>query len=236
MLTLYRRHLGSCGHRSFGFRKCKCPVWANGVVRGEFVRKSLKTRNWEAGQRTIREWEITGSEKASGIRLGVASERFYADCEARMLKNPTRATYKLLLGRLMDDLGDVKLGRITVEDLREHREKWEAAPATARARIVKIRSFFRFCQESGWIPLNPAKSLNPPKESYAQKLPYTDEEFEKILWATEVYPDRPKGRRLQVRVFILVLRYTGIRLGDAVSLREEYVREGKLFLKTGKTG
>ena len=60
--------------------------------------------------------------------------------------------------------------------------------------------------------------------------------MEKILWGTEVYPDSPKGRQRQVRAFVLVLRYTGLRIGDAVALRKESVQKEKLILRTAKTG
>ena len=31
MLTLYRRHTNACGHADRYYRRCKCPVWIEGV-------------------------------------------------------------------------------------------------------------------------------------------------------------------------------------------------------------
>jgi hypothetical protein len=48
MLTIYRRHLKSCAHRGEGrtYRRCKCPLWADGLIGGVDIRESLKTRDW----------------------------------------------------------------------------------------------------------------------------------------------------------------------------------------------
>jgi integrase len=51
-----------------------------------------------------------------------------------------------------------------------------------------------------------------------------------------VYPDNPKGRWAQVKALILLLRYSGLRIRDAITLRRGAILEGKLYLYTGKTG
>lgn len=83
---------------------------------------------------------------------------------------------------------------------------------------------------------NAAKNLEPPIFIKKPAVPFSPHEVEKILWAIEVYPDNPKGRQKQVRAFVLVLRYTGLRIGDVTALRREHVKDGKLFLRTAKTG
>ena len=70
-------------------------------------------------------------------------------------------------------------------------------------------------------------------------LPFTDSEIEKILWATEVYPNKgiygaDSGRR--VRAFINLLRYSGLRIRDAATLARDKLHENKLLLYTQKTG
>jgi len=76
-------------------------------------------------------------------------------------------------------------------------------------------------------------------------LPFTAEQFEKILWATEIYPHKGiygkvSGRR--IKAFVLLLRYTGLRIRDVVGLRwlkdiQNVGRgEWRVFLYTQKTG
>jgi integrase len=40
----------------------------------------------------------------------------------------------------------------------------------------------------------------------------------------------------RVRAFICILRYTGLRISDAASLKTSHVRDGKVLLRTEKTG
>ena len=58
MIALYRRHVAGCKNKSRKQRNCRCPIWAEGTVHDEKVRRSLELSNWEAAVRLIREWEI----------------------------------------------------------------------------------------------------------------------------------------------------------------------------------
>ena len=87
--------------------------------------------------------------------------------------------------------------------------------------------------------------MKTPKTTFAPTLPFTTEQFEKILWATEVYPHKgiygkASGRR--IRAFVLILRYTGLRIRDVVGLRwlkdirNVEAFEWRVSLYTQKTG
>ena len=71
-------------------------------------------------------------------------------------------------------------------------------------------------------------------------MPFDREEMVRILAACTEYPDgygkvgQANARRL--RALVLMLRYTGLRIRDAVTLSTERIRDGKLFLWTAKTG
>jgi len=62
MLTIYRRHLKTCDHRNEGraYRRCKCPIWVDGLIAGQDVRQSLKTRDWQKASDQVHEWESRG--------------------------------------------------------------------------------------------------------------------------------------------------------------------------------
>src|SRR5215472_16847247 len=100
MLTIYRRHVKTCAHRSQGrkYRRCRCPVWADGFIGRDEIRKSLDTRDWEKAQGIIREWEAEGKQPAEAEPVTVADawQQFLADAEARNLRRPTLYKYKLL--------------------------------------------------------------------------------------------------------------------------------------------
>jgi integrase/recombinase XerD len=123
--------------------------------------------------------------------------------------------------------------------MRAYRETWAMAPASARKKLERLRTFFRFCVDSGWTWENPAKLIKPPLARPTPTLPFTDPEMEKILWATEVYPNKgiygvDTGRR--IRAFVDLLRYSGLRIRDAATLSRDKLHENKLLLYTQKTG
>src|ERR1039458_8050256 len=98
MLTLYRRHRAKCKSRARA-AKCSCPIWVQGVLRGEAVRKSLNLTNWEAANRLMQDWEVFG-QKAS-VSVTEALERWYTDCQARNLSSETQRKYKRFKGWLI---------------------------------------------------------------------------------------------------------------------------------------
>ena len=71
MLTIYRRHLKTCDHKSDGrkYRRCRCPIWVDGFLGDVEIRKSLELRDWEKAQATIREWEAEGTLTEPGATL-----------------------------------------------------------------------------------------------------------------------------------------------------------------------
>ena len=108
MLTIYRRHIKTCAHRPEGrkYRRCRCPIWADGFLGRKEIRKSLETRDWENAQGIIRDWEAEGEQAPDPDPVTVveAWKEFLADAQARNLREP-RPFYKYdLLSRQMDTL------------------------------------------------------------------------------------------------------------------------------------
>jgi len=198
------------------------------------MKKSLGIRNWEAAQKIVRDWEA----RVDGGTVSVkeAFERFIGDCEARELRGETLAKYRLLEREMAGLFGERPVDSVSVRDLAEYRETWKLAPISSRKKIERMRSFFKFCVERKYAAENPAKFLRPPRAEFMPTLPFTGEELVKIMRAVERYPDRPQGRRAQLRAFVLVLRHSGLRIRDAVCLERERVSDGAVFVYTAKTG
>jgi len=87
MLMLQRRHSAKCPHRHKGpnFTKCRCPVWAGGIVDDKRVRFSLKTRDLRRAARRLVEKEQQGTARPRK-RLAAAVEAFLALHEAERRK------------------------------------------------------------------------------------------------------------------------------------------------------
>jgi hypothetical protein len=160
MLVTFRRHLESCRHKAKGrsHRSCGCPIHVEGTLRGEMIRKSLDVRNWEAAQKMVRDWEIDGRKEV--ITLSVAGKRFIADRQSRGLSAETIAKLQRLVDELEKFFGDISLSRIGIDEVGKFREEWKVRPSTARKKLERLRSFFKFCVSRKWIAENPASESN----------------------------------------------------------------------------
>ena len=71
-------------------------------------------------------------------------------------------------------------------------------------------------------------------------LPFTHEEMIRILGALDPYIEQaaPCGRdsARRLRTLTLILRFSGMRIGDAVRLTTDQINGNKLILYTQKTG
>lgn len=248
MLTVYRRHLEDCAHHAKGrrWKRCDCPIWVQGTLAGESIRRSLDLTSWEAAAERVRGWEASGSigvvkTEIPTIREAVA--KYLADAEARKLapesiKKLRHTTEKLLLSYCTAE-GLRYLKQLDLDRLREFRATWTYSPIAARKRLETVRAFFRFCAQSGWIPSNPAALIKPPKSKDSPTLPFTPEHMTAILAAADTFWERGvfgKGNRKRIRALVLLLRYSGLRIMDAVCLEKSRVVGDRLFLYTQKTG
>ncbi len=226
MLTIWRRHGPGCKHTSRGSRRCSCPIWIEGETSDgrNIKRQSLKTRVWAEAERKKARLEMRAARIAPSVAGATAS--YLADIERRGLSSSVRGKFKLLLGRL-EATHSTRLEAITAEDLRVFAASWGYAPSTARAELERLRQFFRYCVENEWITRNPASAVKPPRERAKPKEPFTKDEMTAILSAADP----------QARAFCLVMRYSGLRVGDVARLAKDRIdSEGLLTLRTQKTG
>lgn len=250
MLTLYRRHLKRCEHREEGrkYRRCRCPVWVDGHLKGIEIHKTLDTCDWQNAQGIVRDWEATGQftsepREAEPVTLDLAWQRFLADLESRKLHASTVRKYRLV-SRLMKEFA-VRRGlrfprQFDVAILGEFRSEWRDGPLSSAKKLERLRAFFRFAQESKLVDENPARKLKAPKVAHRPTMPFTHEEMLRILGAFDQYVEQaaPNGKEnaRRLRALILLLRYSGLRISDVVNLCIDRVTDNRLFLYTQKTG
>jgi integrase/recombinase XerD len=239
MLTIYRRHLKSCEHKNEGrkYRRCHCPLWVDGFLRGVEIRKSLELRDWEKAQRRIREWEAEGvliEETAANVSVERTQTDFLKDAAARGLRQSTLKKYNVLLKQLAEFAaveGLLFIKQFDLAALRRFRESWADKGISALKKLERLRAFFRFVHESGWIEENFARRLKNPKVKDAPTLPFTQQQMIDILAACENYA----GDQHRLRAFVLLMRYSGMRIGDTAACARDRLDGRKLFLYTHKT-
>src|SRR5260370_23417756 len=96
--------------------------------------------------------------------------------------------------------------------------------------IEILRQFFAFCIDREWISKNPAKALKRPRLLEANQVaPFTSEEIVRIIAACDKI-GRSVYERLRARAMVLLMRYTGLRISDVVTLSRDHV-SGKHLVK-----
>jgi len=245
MLTIYRRHRRSCRQRAKGrkYRHCQCPIWVDGTLGEKEIRESLKLRDWPRAQDLIRQWEAENRriiQQEKEVTIKEAHVKFMADAEARKLNEATLYKYRLLF-RQLDTFADAhnlqRLKQLDLDTLAVFRASWKDGPRSGLKKLERLRAFLRFTEKRKWIDDNPATELKAPKVPNKPTMPFTREEIVRILTALGPYGKSAGIRNAQrLRAFVLLLRYSGLRIGDAVQLDVSRLEGNKLLLHTEKTG
>jgi integrase/recombinase XerD len=257
-MILWRRHkagcaaMASCRCRKEQKREChccRCPIWIDGF--DHKVRQSLDTGDWSRAERKRAEmeasWEKSGSPvlpERELVLIDTACDEFLSDARTRGLKeDSTVYKYRLLFGQMKAfarDNGLRFLPELELPMLRKFRGSWKNENFSAQKKLESLRTFFRFAHANGWVAENAAVKLETQKTRCPQVLPFTREDWLRILTACDAYGDNygrtGQGNARRLRALVLLLRYSGLRIGDVVSLPRERIANGKLFLYTAKTG
>jgi len=128
-------------------KKCGCPIWVQGTLHGKWLKKCLDLRNWESAQRLVRDWEPGHSRSTEPSSLAKACDAFIRDCEARNLSTASVGKYRLHTEELKRAFEGPSVASLSVDEVRRYRETWDLAPTSARKKLERLRTFFRFCIE-----------------------------------------------------------------------------------------
>lgn len=196
------------------------------------MRKSLDVDTWERAEEMKRviEQGKAKEEPRKLITIEHATQAFVKECEARNLHVSTLGKYRRLKRRLDSfghDRGLVGCSEITPDLARDFRGSWAVSGRTAGKELERFRAFTRFCVENGFIEKDPSKGLKAPQVKVAPRLPFSEDEIQKILAQAE--DDRELA-------FLLTLRRTGLRIGDASLLKTSQFDGERIHLYTTKAG
>lgn len=146
----------------------------------------------------------------------------------------TLRKYRRLVKLLSSDLRDLQLATIKLSDLQSYSSRRKLSANSANRETQILKSFFSFCLSQGWLMTNPAERLRAPRYNPPARLPYSPDEIAMILAACERVGQN-SYERSRARAAILLMRYTGLRISDALLLRKDAVQSGILTLRTQKT-
>lgn len=129
-------------------RDCTGPIWVTGSLHCKKMRKALGIRNWEAAQKIVRDWEAR--IEGGYVTVKEAFDRFIAAPVANKKSEATMVKYRLLEREMIKEFGSRSLDTLRVHELDEYRLTWKLAGISARKKIERMRTFFKFCMSRGW--------------------------------------------------------------------------------------
>lgn len=165
------------------------------------------------------------------MNLSDACDAYLRDLEARNLRLSTRRNYKSIFRALLyyaDQQGLSELVSFDQSVMRNWRESWTCKPSTQRFRLQQLKAFFTHAAQAGWISASPLLGLKPPRSQSKPTMPFSRDEFRDLIAAAST---KPKERAL-----LLLMRFSGLSIRDAVTLRRDAVDGNNLTLRRAKSG
>jgi integrase len=159
-------------------------------------------------------------------------DQFVLNAETENRSPKTIRKYKFLFKQLIQfakDKGFQYPGDFDLETLEKFRNTWKDGPLSKSKKQERLRGVFRFALDRKWIPDNPAKGLGRIKVDDGQKIPFSPDEMTKIL-------KHAKKAGAEVYTFVLVMRFSGLRISDTCMLKADALQGNHLILRTVKTG
>jgi site-specific recombinase XerD len=124
------------------------------------------------------------------------------------------------------------LDELDLNALGQFRGTWKDGPRSSAKKLERLRSFLRFAQRRKWVVENHAADLKAPKVTLRPTMPYTRDEMNLILSAIDNYeremPSRAKENARRMRTLVLLLRFSGLRISDAINLGVDQITDNRL--------
>jgi site-specific recombinase XerD len=185
---------------------------------------------------------MEAGEKRKECSIPESVLQFLADCRSRKLSPETVKKYEQVLHpfqKFCEGRGVSKVRGIDLALLRQYVQTLRDSGITLSKKIERLRTYGRFCEEMGWTEKVPATKLKKPQTGDQAVVPFTQEEWRKIVDAIDQYPERNSfgyDNRKRLRAFIYVLRFAALRISDVVKLLPTRVTDGRILVRTQKTG
>lgn len=255
MLSVYTRHHPECAKKDDStYRRCRCPKWLDGTLPGRSgrFRVSAKTKSWEKAELVARKCENSAlsGEELKPAKMPTVKEAvcvFLADAEARGLAPATlqklRGIFQVQLVGFAEESGITFLREFNSRNLIEWRQTWKKEKELARKKkFERVIGFFWYCVRQGWLRENPTATMGRVIAKHVPTDYFTGDEYKRIIGATyrlAEFAERswaPEKRGIRIRALTELMRWSGLRIRDAVTLECGRLVENKLMLYQAKTG
>lgn len=255
MLTLWKRHSASCKkehakefqsldpdqHRFF--KKCQCACHVTGVhpITQAYIKQSLHTTSWEAGERLKAELEgdKPSTIAARKVTITEALKAFLAHKErigvAQSTLNTMYRTFDTCLSDFANDYGITLIAQLDVPAVfalveSRHWTKWKTS--TGNRQLTNLRAFCKYAMAREWMEKNPTLNIDRGPDDTEQVDPYTPDELDRLEKAFGNWTKKTETRQGQwtthpgaLHCLKHVLEDTALRISDALQARPAVIRE-----------
>jgi integrase len=255
MLSIYVRHKTTCKYKDEPTsRRCSCTKWLVGTLpgrKGRF-RTSAKTTSWEQAEGIARQYEAAaagGKDMEAAMSLPTvkdAVDAYLADARARgLVEDTVRKLTTIFEKQLLSfcEQEEIRFLRdLKTKDLTAWRKNWKDGQLARKKKHERVVGFFWFCVRQGWIPQNPTQAMGKIIAKHTPTDYFPKAEYAIILSACgrlddgikRAYDIEKRGQR--ILALTELMRWSGLRIRDAVTLEKTRLEGGKLFLYQAKTG
>jgi integrase/recombinase XerD len=133
------------------------------------------------------------------------------------------------------------LDELDLDALLNFRNTWEDGPLAKQKKQSRVIGFFWACVRRRYLTENPAIGLGKIKVVQVPTDYFPPEEFERIMAATYIRGGERgggdvKANQARLRTITLLMRWSGLRIRDAVTLERHRLHGDSLLLYQAKTG
>jgi integrase/recombinase XerD len=264
-LSIYTRHSKNCAHQENRLWKdCNCPKWIQRSANGTFNRWSAKTRSWEQAEercsllkngsavesRQQSAPAITTSQRAvsrqTRVSVARAVDEFLVDAKSRNLEDSTLSKLDNIFRKQLLTWCKREehkyLNQLDHNALLHFRSTWKDGDLSKQKKQNRLSTFFRACIRRGYLKHNPVQNMGKIKVVRKPTNPFTREEFDRIIAETyhagnlRIHRTYSETDRIRLRIMVLLLRWSGLRIRDAVTLERNRLHNDSLLLYQAKTG
>ena len=160
------------------------------------------------------------------MTLSEACDAYLRDIQIRNFRLSTLQTYESLF-RAWQAYANVRgltdLSSFDQSEIRAWRESWTCEPSTQTRQLQQLKAFFRHAQQVGWVTQSPMTGMKPPRSRSKPTMPLSRDEIASLVAAAA------QAGKLKERALVLLMRYSGLSIRDAVTLRRDAIDSKRIL-------
>jgi integrase len=179
------------------------------------------------------------------VTVAQAVDAYLADAVSRSVESSTLKKLETIFRKQFLAWTRVEgieyLDELDLDTLLTFRSTWEDGPLAKQKKQSRVIGFFWACVRRRYLTENPAIGLGKIKVVQIPTDYFPPDEFERVIAATYIRRgDRGggdvKANQTRLRTMTLLMRWSGLRIRDAVTLERHRLNGDSLLLYQAKTG